>query len=94
MLSLLCGLASKSFQFANFCIYTHFVSYYKPGTQTGRALNYTFDEALSTSRGNRPDVTDVVIVITDGGSQDDVQGISQRMRDNGVIVSLKKYFLH
>jgi len=54
------------------------------GTKTGKALNHAFYTSLSPARGNRPDVPDVVLVITDGKSYDDVKVISDEMRLSGV----------
>ncbi len=46
-------------------------------------------ESLLTSSWNRRDVTDVVLVLTDGKSSDDVVKISQLLRDDGVEVYRK-----
>ena len=39
------------------------------GTRTGQALEYVLDNLLVEANGDRPDVTNIVITITDGRSQ-------------------------
>jgi len=55
------------------------------GTMTGKALKYVHEKFLHQS-DNRDEVTDVILLITDGRSQDQVGGISQKLRDDGVEV--------
>ena len=55
------------------------------GTQTGKALNHTADVLLKI--GNRPTARDVVLLITDGASQDDITIPSRRVRDTGALAS-------
>ena len=53
------------------------------GTNTGKAL----DEAKALfDSGARKGVANIALVITDGKSQDDIAGPSQKLRDSGVIV--------
>ncbi|XP_077970271.1 cuticlin-6-like [Styela clava] len=52
------------------------------GTRTGKALQYAAEKILS-STANRPDAQDLVILFTDGMSQDDVMGPSERIRIMG-----------
>ena len=52
---------------------------------TGKALKYVHEKFLHQS-DNRDEVTDVILLITDGRSQDQVGGISQKLRDDGVEV--------
>lgn len=58
------------------------------GTYTQLALNATREEVLLQSRGNRPDVQDFVIVLTDGrstqSSQTDAE--AKKLRDMGAKV--------
>jgi len=62
------------------------IPYDGSGTLTGAAINYTFTNHLSAEYGNRPDVDDFVIVITDGRSQDDVVVPSELVRGTGAMV--------
>ncbi|CAK5040966.1 unnamed protein product [Meloidogyne enterolobii] len=53
-------------------------------TNTGQALQFTLDTAFQGARGGS--VPKVVIVLTDGQSQDEVAEAAQRLRDAHVLV--------
>jgi len=53
------------------------------GTMTGAALEYVHSTFLHQPE-NREEITDVVLLITDGRSQDEVGEISRRLRKDGV----------
>ncbi|KAF4100971.1 hypothetical protein G5714_019167 [Onychostoma macrolepis] len=58
-----------------------------PGTDpanAGRALTYILENSFKAESGSRPDVPKIVILITDGKSQDDVLSPAQRLRDAGI----------
>ena len=57
------------------------------GTYTGSALEYVRNVIFNETNGNRLEVPDVVLVITDGTSQDNVEVISNDLRRDGVTVS-------
>ncbi|CAO2589273.1 Cartilage matrix protein [Lemmus lemmus] len=57
------------------------------GTMTGLALQYAITKALSDAEGGRaksPDISKVVIVVTDGRPQDSVRDVSTRARASGI----------
>ncbi|XP_017814495.1 cartilage matrix protein [Papio anubis] len=57
------------------------------GTMTGLAIQFAITKALSDAEGGRsrsPDISKVVIVVTDGRPQDSVQDVSARARASGV----------
>ena len=58
------------------------------GTRTGKAIKHVNDVVLKRRNGNRLDVTDVVIIITDGRAQDEPLLITetQKLRDSGALV--------
>lgn len=53
------------------------------GTKTGRALKYVRENLLKRAT-NRLNITDVVLLLTDGRASDDVKTISKDLRDDGV----------
>ena len=55
----------------------------KTGTKTGKALKYVNDELLK--RG-RPDVPDVILLLTDGRATDDVKSPADELRTKSVEV--------
>ncbi|XP_062412878.1 collagen alpha-6(VI) chain-like isoform X2 [Sardina pilchardus] len=55
------------------------------GTLTGQALSFT-SQYFDTSRGGRPNVPKILIVITDGEAQDAVKLPAQALRDNNVAI--------
>ncbi|XP_073677634.1 collagen alpha-1(XII) chain-like [Garra rufa] len=58
---------------------------YKGGiTLTGRGLTHILENSFKAQSGSRPDVPKIVILITDGKSQDDVLAPAQRLRDAGI----------
>jgi len=62
------------------------IPYDGSGTHTGKAIDYALTNHLSEAYGNRPDVQDFVVVITDGKSQDDVVTPSNNLRASGASV--------
>ena len=61
------------------------------GTMIGGALRYVQREILQETNGDRRNVPDVVLTISDGASQDDVVAPSQQLRDQHVLV--KSYLI-
>ncbi|CAK8682043.1 unnamed protein product [Clavelina lepadiformis] len=56
------------------------------GTRTGQALYHARDVLLAEAFGSRPGVRSIILLITDGRSQDDVGRISQQLREEGIVV--------
>ena len=56
------------------------------GTNTGNALKYVVD-AMMASPGNRREVEDTVLLITDGRSRDDVTQPAATLRGTGADVN-------
>uniref|UniRef100_A0A452RUW4 Matrilin-1 n=1 Tax=Ursus americanus TaxID=9643 RepID=A0A452RUW4_URSAM len=57
------------------------------GTMTGLAIQFAITKAFSDTDGGRarsPDISKVVIVVTDGRPQDSVRDVSARARANGI----------
>ncbi|CAK8679839.1 unnamed protein product [Clavelina lepadiformis] len=54
-------------------------------TRTGQAINFTREVILAEGHGHRPSARDLVVVLTDGRSQDDVAIPSQLLRDEGAL---------
>nr|XP_010341499.2 LOW QUALITY PROTEIN: collagen alpha-1(XX) chain [Saimiri boliviensis boliviensis] len=60
---------------------------YKGGnTFTGLALTHVLGQNLQPAAGMRPEAAKVVILVTDGKSQDDVHTAARALKDLGVIV--------
>nr|XP_002129893.1 P-selectin-like isoform X1 [Ciona intestinalis]XP_026692609.1 P-selectin-like isoform X2 [Ciona intestinalis] len=62
------------------------IPYDGSGTHTGKAINHAVDIVLAPGNGNRVNARDIVLVITDGKSQDDVGGPALRLRQTGATV--------
>ena len=62
---------------------------YISGTLTGQAITFVTEELLKESSGNRRGVQDIVLVITDGVSQDDVSEPSRKLRETGAQVRFR-----
>nr|XP_039250715.1 collagen alpha-1(XII) chain-like [Styela clava] len=58
------------------------MAYNGRGTWSGRALQYA-EEKILKSAANRPDARDLVILLTDGRSHDDVAGPANKIRQMG-----------
>jgi hypothetical protein len=54
------------------------------GTRTGEAIIFAINELLSETAGRRMDVPGLVVVVTDGKSQDEVAGPSDALRSLGM----------
>lgn len=60
---------------------------YKGGnTKTGRAIKHVRDTLFTTEAGTRRGIPKVIVVITDGRSQDDVDKISKEMQSDGYSI--------
>ena len=64
---------NSSFQSSFFC-------------HTGHALNYTLQNIFQPNVGMRADSENIVVLITDGQSTDDVDSPSQELKDAGIEV--------
>ena len=57
------------------------------GTNTGQALVHASNVMFDRRNGNRPDIPDYLIVITDGTSLDSVKYGARLLRENNIHVS-------
>ena len=65
------------------------IDYPARGTKTGKALDKVRNDVLKNIEEDRKDLPKVVVVVTDGRSQDDVSVPAQQLRDDGAtIISL------
>ncbi|XP_037119602.1 collagen alpha-1(XIV) chain-like [Syngnathus acus] len=62
------------------------ISYKGGNTQTGRAIRHMKDNIFTAEGGVRRGVPKVLVVLTDGRSQDDVSKVSEEMRMEGFVV--------
>ncbi|XP_052439346.1 collagen alpha-1(XIV) chain-like isoform X2 [Carassius gibelio] len=62
------------------------ISYKGGNTKTGRAMQHVKDSVFSVVGGARRGVPKVLVVLTDGRSQDDVLQVSQEIQTEGYIV--------
>ncbi|KAI2655063.1 Collagen alpha-6(VI) chain [Labeo rohita] len=58
------------------------------GTYMGKAMNFLKDNYFTTAGGSRIDekVPQVVVVVTDGDSADDIKGPARELRQKGIII--------
>ncbi|XP_074510388.1 collagen alpha-6(VI) chain-like isoform X2 [Sebastes fasciatus] len=68
--------------------YIKILPYHGGGTNTGAALNFTLDKILTEKKGSRKEkgVQQVVVVITDGKSQDNVSEAALNLRRANITV--------
>lgn len=64
------------------------IPYDGSGTHTGKALNYTRENILQPEAGARDGVAKVVVVITDGKSQDDVTRPAEILKSMNVLIAV------
>lgn len=62
------------------------ISYKGGNTQTGRAIQHVKDSVFTEEGGVRKGVPKVLVVLTDGRSQDDVSKVSKEMQKEGYTV--------
>ncbi|XP_061680396.1 collagen alpha-1(XIV) chain-like [Syngnathoides biaculeatus] len=62
------------------------ISYKGGNTKTGRAIQHAKDSIFTAEGGVRRGVPKVLVVLTDGRSQDDVNKVSEEMRAEGFVV--------
>ena len=60
--------------------------YPRGGTKTGNALDTVRKYVLNGLKKDRKDLPNVVLVLTDGQSQDDVKNPSKKLRDEGATI--------
>ncbi|XP_037589823.1 collagen alpha-1(XX) chain isoform X2 [Cebus imitator] len=64
----------------------HHLHYKGGNTFTGLALTHVLGQNLQPAAGMRPEAAKVVILVTDGKSQDDVHTAARALKDLGVII--------
>ncbi|XP_062266177.1 collagen alpha-1(XIV) chain isoform X1 [Platichthys flesus] len=62
------------------------ISYKGGNTKTGRAIQHVKDKIFTVEGGVRRGIPNVLVVLTDGRSQDDVNKVSKEMQMEGYIV--------
>ncbi|XP_054639561.1 matrilin-4 isoform X6 [Dunckerocampus dactyliophorus] len=56
------------------------------GTMTGLAIRYVMNHAFSMQEGDRPKVTNVAVIVTDGRPQDRVAEVAAEAREKGIEI--------
>ncbi|XP_061542918.1 matrilin-4 isoform X1 [Phycodurus eques] len=56
------------------------------GTMTGLAIRYVINNAFSEHRGDRPEVPNVAVIVTDGRPQDRVAEVAAEAREKGIEI--------
>uniref|UniRef100_A0A8C6LFX2 Matrilin 4 n=1 Tax=Nothobranchius furzeri TaxID=105023 RepID=A0A8C6LFX2_NOTFU len=56
------------------------------GTMTGLAIRYLMNEAFSPEQGDRPEVPNVAVIVTDGRPQDRVAEVAAEAREKGIEI--------
>ncbi|XP_061689213.1 matrilin-4 isoform X1 [Syngnathoides biaculeatus] len=56
------------------------------GTMTGLAIRYIIDNAFGERQGDRPEVPNAAVIVTDGRPQDRVAEVAAEARDKGVEI--------
>jgi len=64
------------------------IKYEGKGTKTNMALEYAVKEGLVASKGDRPDVPNFVLVLTDGRATDDVKIGAPALRNHAYVVAV------
>uniref|UniRef100_A0A3Q3X0M3 VWFA domain-containing protein n=1 Tax=Mola mola TaxID=94237 RepID=A0A3Q3X0M3_MOLML len=62
------------------------ISYKGGNTKTGRAIQHVKEDIFTAEGGVRRGIPNVLVVLTDGRSQDDVNKVSKQMQNEGYIV--------
>ncbi|XP_076811264.1 P-selectin-like [Clavelina lepadiformis] len=62
------------------------IPYIGEDTYTTEAFTHVSEKVLVKDNGDRPDVQDVLLVVSDGHSQDDVASIAEQLRSNGAQI--------
>lgn len=64
------------------------IPYEGRGTRTNTALEYAVNEGIIESKGDRPDVPNFVLVLTDGRATDDVRVGAPALRNHAYVVAV------
>uniref|UniRef100_A0A3P8YEG7 Matrilin 4 n=1 Tax=Esox lucius TaxID=8010 RepID=A0A3P8YEG7_ESOLU len=56
------------------------------GTMTGLAIRYVMNNAFTAAEGDRPNVPNVAVIVTDGRPQDRVAEVAAEARDKGIEI--------
>lgn len=64
------------------------IPYEGRGTKTNAALEFAVEEALTEENGDRPDVPNFVLVLTDGRATDDVRVGAPKLREKAAVIAV------